>query len=109
MGTGDSNQGALELTDNLRWLLVVNAGDNTVSSLKVTPHGLKIADVVDADGERPISVTVHHNLVYGSMRPPTVRRLRTDPFTENSSPSSIRSRYSAPRVRAQLKSSSTRR
>lgn len=66
MGTGGGlgNQGALELTDNLRWLLVVNAGDNTVSSLKVTPHGLKIADVVDADGERPISVTVHHNLVY---------------------------------------------
>lgn len=63
-GGGLGNQGALELSDNLRWLLVVNAGDNTVSSLKVTPRGLQIADVVDADGEQPISVTVHHNLVY---------------------------------------------
>jgi 6-phosphogluconolactonase len=63
-GAGLGNQGALELSDDLRWLLVVNAGDNTLSSLAVTPRGLKIKEVIDSDGERPVSVTVHHNLVY---------------------------------------------
>lgn len=65
-GTGDGlgNQGALALTDNGRWLLVVNPGSDDISVLRVTPHGLVLVDRAPSGGDRPISVTVHRNLVY---------------------------------------------
>ena len=56
--------GSVTLSHNGRFLLVVNAGDNTVSSFRVTGHGLRLANVVPSFGERPASVTVHHHLVY---------------------------------------------
>ncbi|MGE0815720.1 MAG: lactonase family protein [Vicinamibacterales bacterium] len=63
-GAGLGNQGGLVLTDNERWLLVVNAGSHTVSVLEVRPHGLRLVDVVDSGGLTPISVTERHGLVY---------------------------------------------
>ena len=45
-------------------LLVVNAGDNTVTSFRITGSGLERRDVEPSGGVRPVSVTVHDNLVY---------------------------------------------
>jgi 6-phosphogluconolactonase len=70
-GTGVSlaDQGALTLTADHRFLLVVNAGSNSVSVFAVRPFGphgplLSLSDVVDSGGIQPVSVTVHGPLVY---------------------------------------------
>lgn len=47
-----------------RILLVVNGGDDTVSSLRITRNGLRLVDVAPSGGDQPISVTVHDGLVY---------------------------------------------
>ena len=63
-GSGLGNQGALALGDGGRWLFVVNAGSNSVSSFHVGHAGLALTDVVPSGGDRPVSVTVHHDLLY---------------------------------------------
>jgi 6-phosphogluconolactonase (cycloisomerase 2 family) len=63
-GAGLGNQGALALTDNGRWLVVVNPGSDDVSVLRVTAHGLVLTDRAPSGGDQPISVTVHRDLVY---------------------------------------------
>jgi 6-phosphogluconolactonase (cycloisomerase 2 family) len=45
-------------------LFVVNAGDNTVSTLAITPGGLVVRGTTAAGGTRPVSVTVHGGVVY---------------------------------------------
>jgi 6-phosphogluconolactonase (cycloisomerase 2 family) len=45
-------------------VFVVNAGDNTISSLRVTPSGLELADRVSSGGNVPISLTSHGNVLY---------------------------------------------
>jgi 6-phosphogluconolactonase len=64
LGTGDSlaSQGGIAIDG--RTLLVVNAGDNSVSSLVITRHGLSLRDVEPSGGLRPVSVTVHDDVVY---------------------------------------------
>jgi 6-phosphogluconolactonase len=63
-GNGASlhSQGGLVRDGDL--IFVVNAGDNTVSSLAITNHGLKLRSVVDSGGTLPASVTAHDGLVY---------------------------------------------
>jgi 6-phosphogluconolactonase len=63
-GTGLGNQGALALTKDGRWLIVVNPGSDDISVLRVTHHGLELVDRESSGGSMPISVTVHRNLVY---------------------------------------------
>jgi 6-phosphogluconolactonase len=70
-GTGSSlaDQGALALTSDHRFLLVVNAGDNTISVFAVNHpsfHGplLTLLDLVGSAGVQPISLTVHGPVVY---------------------------------------------
>lgn len=43
--------------DNRDCLFVVNAGSNTVSSFRVRPSGLELADVESSGGQRPASLT----------------------------------------------------
>lgn len=64
LGTGNSlaSQGGIARDD--RTLLVVNGGDNTVSSFVITRHGLSLRDVESSGGLRPVSVTVHDDVVY---------------------------------------------
>ena len=66
LGSGDAlgSQGAVVLSDDGRWLLVVNAGSNEVSVLSVTSHGLELKDTAPSGGTRPISVAIHRDLVY---------------------------------------------
>jgi 6-phosphogluconolactonase len=61
-GAGLGNQGGLVL-DRKR-LLAVNAGSDSISAFKVKRHGLKLVDNVASGGDQPISITVHHRLVY---------------------------------------------
>jgi 6-phosphogluconolactonase len=63
------SSGSTNLTPDGRLLFVVNAGDNTVSSLKVTGTGLQKVDTVPtgpsgSSHTLPISLTSHGNVLY---------------------------------------------
>jgi 6-phosphogluconolactonase len=58
------SSGALNLNDTGKYLFAVNAGDNTLTSFRVTPHGLELADIIPTFGTRPVSVTSSKRLVY---------------------------------------------
>jgi len=63
-GGGLGNQGGVTLSDDERWLFAVNAGSSDVSVFAVRRRGLRLADRQPSGGLRPISVTVHNDLVY---------------------------------------------
>jgi 6-phosphogluconolactonase len=63
-GTGLGNQGALILSPDGRWLFACNAGSNEISVFAVTRGGLVLSDKVNSEGQRPISLTVRHGLLY---------------------------------------------
>jgi 6-phosphogluconolactonase len=66
-GTGIGSQGALELASGGRYLLAVDAGSNQVSVLRVRRDGgLRLVrhGVVASGGVEPVSIAVHHNVVY---------------------------------------------
>jgi 6-phosphogluconolactonase (cycloisomerase 2 family) len=58
------SSGSVNLTSDGRLLFVVNAGDNTISSFRVTRSGLKFADRVASGGILPISLTSSGRLLY---------------------------------------------
>jgi 6-phosphogluconolactonase len=57
-------QGEVTLSSNGRLLFVVNAGSNSISSFRVTPGGLQLADVKPSGGKFPNSITTHGNVLY---------------------------------------------
>src|SRR5215216_6103378 len=59
-----ASQGALVFGPGSQFLFAVNAGSNQISVLRVRRTGLVLVDVVDSGGDRPISLTVHENLLY---------------------------------------------
>lgn len=63
-GTGLGNQGAVTLSGNGRFLFVVNALSNSVSTFAIRRSGLELRSTVDSGGLRPISVTEHEGVVY---------------------------------------------
>ncbi len=64
-GAGLGNQGGVSISDNGRWLLAVNAGSNSVSVFRVGFLGLLWrTDTEPSGGDRPVSVTIHDDLVY---------------------------------------------
>jgi 6-phosphogluconolactonase len=65
-GTGASlqSQNALVLTEDRRFLLVVDAGSNELSSFAVRGASLELRSRVSSHGTRPVSVTVDRGLVY---------------------------------------------
>jgi 6-phosphogluconolactonase len=67
LGTGArlGSQGALALTENGRFLLVVNAGSDEISVFRVqSSSGLTYLSKVSSHGTMPISLTVYRNWVY---------------------------------------------
>lgn len=56
--------GSVNLTPDGRLLFVVNAGDNTISSFRVTESGLELADRVPSGGILPVSLTCSGRLLY---------------------------------------------
>ena len=65
------DQAPLELSKDGRFLFAVNAGSNTISSFRVTAHGLTLIGQVASGGQFPYSVT--------SPRKPAVRAERREP------------------------------
>jgi 6-phosphogluconolactonase len=63
-GGGLGNQGGVVTTDNGRTLLVINAGSNDVSVLRVRDGSLTLTDRLHSGGLRPVSITVHDDIVY---------------------------------------------
>src|SRR6266567_1910025 len=63
-GLTGSNQGGLVLSEDDRWLIVVNAGSNDISVFSVNQKGLSLTDKVSSQGTMPIGATVHGNVVY---------------------------------------------
>ena len=59
-----ASQGALILAEGNQFLFAVNAGSNQISVLQITSSGLNLIGVFDSGGVRPISLTVHENLLY---------------------------------------------
>jgi len=58
------SQGSVDLTPDGKLLFVVNAGDNTVSSLRVTANGLKLVSHVSSHGKLPVSLASSGHLLY---------------------------------------------
>ncbi len=63
-GTGLGNQGAVTLSRSGRFVFVVNALSNSVSTFAIRRDGLELRSTVDSGGQRPISVTEHDGIVY---------------------------------------------
>ena len=59
-----ASQGALILSDNNKLLFAVNAASNEISVLSVGKDSLTLVDKVSSGGVRPISLTVHGNVLY---------------------------------------------
>ena len=62
-GTGLGNQGAVTLSGDGRFLFVVNALSNSVSTFAIRRHGVTLVSAVDSGGQRPVSVTEHDGAV----------------------------------------------
>jgi 6-phosphogluconolactonase len=68
-GTGhaDASQGSLQLSADGRYLLAVDAGSNQISVLRIKPDGslqTVAGSPVASGGVDPVSIGVHHDLVY---------------------------------------------
>lgn len=63
-GKALGNQGGLALSADGAWLYVVNPGSDSVTVFQVNGTTLTRRDVEPTRGDKPISVTVHGNLVY---------------------------------------------
>ncbi len=63
-GAGLGSQGAVTLSDDGRYLFVVNAGSNTVSTFSVGSGALSLVSTHDSGGLHPISVAESAGLVY---------------------------------------------
>jgi 6-phosphogluconolactonase (cycloisomerase 2 family) len=59
-----ASQGSLSLSDNNQLLFAVNAGSNEISALSIGKDSLTLVDKVSSGGVRPISLTVHEDLLY---------------------------------------------
>jgi 6-phosphogluconolactonase len=59
-----ASAGSVVLSDDGRWLLVVNAGSDDLSVFAVQPDGLRLADRAGSGGSKPTSVAVRGTLVY---------------------------------------------
>ena len=63
-GAGLGSQGAVIVSDDHRLLFAVNAGSNSISSFRVRPDGLELADTAPSGGSMPTSVAFSRGLLY---------------------------------------------
>jgi 6-phosphogluconolactonase (cycloisomerase 2 family) len=63
-GAGLGNQEAVLLSEDARFLYVVNAGSNDISAFAVAEDGLTLIQTVGSGGLTPVSIAQHGNLVY---------------------------------------------
>jgi 6-phosphogluconolactonase (cycloisomerase 2 family) len=62
LGSSLASQNGLVRDGNL--LFAVNAGDDSISTLAITNHGLVRRDIAASGGDQPVSLTVRHGIVY---------------------------------------------
>lgn len=58
------SQGSMLLSPDNRWLFVVNAGSNQISTFRVLDDGLQLTSVVSSGGTYPVSLTLSGNVLY---------------------------------------------
>src|SRR5437667_12883082 len=63
-GVGLGSQGAVIVTDDHQWLFAVNARSNSISSFRIRPDGLELADTASSGGTMPTSVAFFRGLLY---------------------------------------------
>jgi 6-phosphogluconolactonase (cycloisomerase 2 family) len=63
-GGGLGSQGAVTLSADGRFVFVVNAASNTLSTFELRGTDVVLTSVVDSGGLRPISVSEHNGIVY---------------------------------------------
>jgi 6-phosphogluconolactonase (cycloisomerase 2 family) len=63
-GGGLGNQGALALSRGGRFLYVVNAGSDNISTFATGANGLRLLDTTPSGGDQPISLTIRRGLLY---------------------------------------------
>ena len=61
-GDGLGSQGAVVLSGG--YIYTVNAGSDDISVLKINGSSVSVTDTKASGGMRPVSLTVHHNLLY---------------------------------------------
>src|SRR5215469_2485188 len=64
VGHGLENQGALAISDDQKYLFVVNPGSDDVSAFEITQQGLKLTARTSSGGRFPVSVAERAGLVY---------------------------------------------
>lgn len=64
LGTAEGETSPVHNIDKGDLLFVPNAGNNTISVMKVKADGLELVSKVSSGGEKPVSVTVNHGLLY---------------------------------------------
>jgi 6-phosphogluconolactonase (cycloisomerase 2 family) len=73
-GKGNASQGSLQLSDDGRYVLAVDAGSNQISVLRIKPDG-SLDQVegspVSSGGTNPVSIAVSHDLVFVANQGPT--------------------------------------
>ena len=57
-------QSSNNLNGSYKYLYATNAGSDSISVFRTTQDGLELVEVEPSNGDHPISVTVHHNLLY---------------------------------------------
>lgn len=63
-GGGLGSQGSVILDETGEQLFVVNAGSDEISVFDVTRDHLVLRDIVSSGGDRPVSLTVHGDVLY---------------------------------------------
>jgi 6-phosphogluconolactonase len=63
-GAGLGSQGAVIVSDDQRFLFAVNAGSNSISSFRIVPDGLQLADIASSGGTLPTSIAYRGGLLY---------------------------------------------
>lgn len=84
-GGGLGSQGALTLSTDKKFLFLVNAGDNSISSFNVAPNNVTLVGKYNLVGQRPVSVAQRGNLVYVLNSAGATGAASIEGFTFNSS------------------------
>jgi len=63
-GGGLSDQGSVILSHDGQWLFVCNAGSDEISVFSTAHNRLQLVDKVNSGGQMPVSLALHHNLLY---------------------------------------------
>lgn len=64
LGSAEGESSPVHNIDAAEFLFVPNAGNNTISVMRVKADGLEVVSKVPSGGEKPISLTVNRGLLY---------------------------------------------